>query len=259
MDIQLRDRVVMVTGGASGIGRACVDLLASEGANILIVDRNPDGAAAAEQLRNDGRQVSFVQADLTVEADVRMLAEAVEDLYGGLDSVIACAGISGPVGQNATDVSAEDWDRVMAVNVRGNFLLAKYCVPLLRDSAVASMVFLGSDSAFVAYEGMAPYTASKGAVVMLTKALAVDHPQIRFNCLCPGIVDTPMSRADLGFDDGFAGSGLPVIEPRQIAGHALFLASPVSAPVNGTTLIADFGYIARSAQPSLDFTASPST
>lgn len=259
MDMQLRDRVVLVTGGASGIGRACVDLLASEGAKVVIVDRNPYGATVAGQFHKSGHQVTFVQADLTIESDVQLLTEAVQDQYGRLDSVIACAGISGPVGQSATDVSAEDWDRVMAVNVRGNFLLAKYCVPILRESTVASMVFLGSDSAFVAFEGMAPYSASKGAVVMLTKALTVDHPQIRFNCLCPGVVDTPMSRTDLGLNDGFADSGLPVIKPLQIAGHALFLASPVSAPVNGTTLIADFGYIARSALPSLDFSTSSET
>ena len=253
MDMQLRDSVVMVTGGGSGIGRACVEVLLAEGASVLIVDRSQEGAALASQLRRTGHRVDFAQADVTVESEVRMAAQAVEDLYGRLDSVLACAGISGPVGQPAADVSVEDWDRVMAVNVRGNFLVAKHTVHLLSKSEISSMVFLGSDSALVAFEGMAPYSTSKGAVVMLTKSLTVDHPKVRFNCLCPGIVDTPMSRADLGHHQGFAGTGLPVMEPHQIARHAVFLASPVSAPINGTTLVSDFGYTARSALPTLDF------
>lgn len=253
MDMHLRDRVVMVTGGASGIGHACVEALLAEGGRVLIVDRDFGGAAVAEKLRSRGHAVDFAQADLSSEADVRMVARAAEDLYGRLDSVVACAGISGPVGVKASEVSVEDWDRVMAVNVRGNFLLAKHTVGLLQQSDVSTMVFIGSDSAIVAFEGMSAYCTSKGAVLMLTKSLSVDHPQIRFNCLCPGVVDTPMSRADLGRPEGFAGSGLPVIQPEQVARQAVFLASPVSAPINGTTLVSDFGYTARSALPSLDF------
>lgn len=91
---------------------------------------------------------------------------------------------------------------------------------------------------------------------MLMRSLSVDHPPIRFNCLCRGIVDTPMSRADLGRPHGFAGSSLPVLQPGQVASHAVFLASPVSAPINGTSIVSDLGYIARAALPPLD---SPST
>jgi NAD(P)-dependent dehydrogenase (short-subunit alcohol dehydrogenase family) len=126
-------------------------------------------------------------------------------------------------------------------------------MPHLERSAVASIVFLASDSAFVAFDGMGPYTASKGAVVALAKAFAVDHPTVRTNALCPGIVDTPMSRGDLGRPEGFDGSGLPVIPAAQLAKQALFLASPASAPMSGTTLVSDFGYLARSALGTLDF------
>lgn len=253
MDMKLQDAVVLVTGGGSGIGRACVEALVSEGAKVLIADHNPVSAAVAEQLTRNGYQVTFIRTEVTNESDVQRAVEAVKDGYGKLDAVIGCAGISGPVGSTVEDIHLEEWDRVMAVNVRGNFLVAKYALPLLRDSEIATLVFLASDSALVAFEGMTPYSTSKGAVVMLTKSLSVDHPQIRVNCLCPGVVDTPMSRKDLGRAEGFAGSGLPVMQPHQIAAHALFLASPVSAPINGTALISDFGYIARSAQPSLDF------
>ncbi len=179
---------------------------------------------------------------------------AAFDLHGRLDTVIGCAGISGPVGTPAAEVTVEDWDRVMAVNVRGNFLLAKHAIPAMSGSEVATIVLLASDAALVAFEGMTPYSASKGAVLMLTKSLSVDHPSVRVNCLCPGVVDTPMSRTDLGRPDGFEGSGLPVMRPEQLARHAAFLASPISAPINGTSLVSDFGYLARSAVPPLEFT-----
>jgi NAD(P)-dependent dehydrogenase (short-subunit alcohol dehydrogenase family) len=253
MDMRLRDRVVLVTGGASGIGQACVEAVTAEGGKVLLIDRDPEGSVIAGELTSRGHQVEFVQADITEEADVRRCIQAAYDRFGQLDAVIACAGISGPVGTPAVEVEVADWDKVMAVNVRGNFLLAKYAIPLLKHSDVAAMVFLASDSALVAFEGMAPYTASKGAVLMLTKALAVDHPQVRVNCLCPSVVDTPMSRSDMGRRDGFAGTGLPVVQPQQVAAHALFLASPVSAPINGTGIVADHGYLARSAQPALEF------
>jgi NAD(P)-dependent dehydrogenase (short-subunit alcohol dehydrogenase family) len=160
--------------------------------------------------------------DSTEESDVRhAVAEAVSS-WGHLDTVIGCAGISGPFGARLAEVSVEDWDRTQAVNVRGNFLLAKHSVAHLQTSDVATIVYLASDSAFVAVEGMAPYCASRGALVMLTKALAVDYPILRVNALCPGIVDTPMSRADLSLEDGFADTGLPVMSATQIAAHAVF-------------------------------------
>lgn len=253
VDMRLRDRVVLITGGASGIGRACVQAMLAEGAKVVIVDRDPGGAEVASDLRLHGHPVEFAQADITVETDIRRSVQKAKVCFGQLDTVIACAGISGPVGSTAVDISVEDWERVMAVNVRGNFLIAKHTLELLCESEVATIVFLASDAALVAFEGMSPYSASKGAVLMLTKSLSVDHPQVRVNCLCPGVVDTPMSRADLGCPEGFDGTGLPIMQAHQIAQHAVFLASPVSAPMNGTSLVSDVGYVARSALPALEF------
>ncbi|MDN3460759.1 SDR family oxidoreductase [Rhodococcus sp. APC 3903] len=255
MDLYLNDRVALVTGGASGIGRACVDALAAENARVLIVDQNLEGQAVADKLRALGKSVDFVHADITDESQVRRAVDHALGIFGRLDTVLGCAGISGPVGIRADRVSVDEWDRVMAVNVRGNFLLAKHTVSHLQSSDVGTIVFLASDSALVAFEGMAPYSTSKGAVLMLTRSLSVDHPRVRVNALCPGLVDTPMSRADLGRADGFAGSKLPVMSAQQLAGHALFLASPVSAPVNGTALVSDFGNLARSAVGALDFSS----
>lgn len=254
MDLHLKGRVALVTGAASGIGRACVDTLLAEGAHVVLVDLDSAGFRITEDLRKQGHQAHFVRADITDESDVERMISETRDTFGQLDSVVSCAGISGPVGTLAAHVSVADWDRVMAVNVKGNFLIAKHSIPLLARSDVGTIVFIASDSALVAFEGMSAYSTSKGAVLMLTKALAVDHSEIRVNCLCPGVVDTPMSRGDMSCPEGFAGGNLPVATPHQIAGHATFLASPVSAPINATSLVADFGYMGRSALPPLEFT-----
>ena len=255
MDLHLRGRVALVSGGASGIGRACVDALTAEDARVLIVDRSEEGKVVADVNRARGARVDFIQADVTDESEIRRAVDYAVGTFGGLDIVLGCAGISGPVGALATGVSVAEWDRVMAVNVRGNFLLAKHAVAHLQLSDVGTLVFLASDSALVAFEGMTPYSTSKGALLMLTRSLSVDHPPVRVNALCPGIVDTPMSRADLGYENGFAGTDLPVMSAHQIARHAMFLASPVSAPINGTALVSDFGYLARSAVGTLGFTS----
>lgn len=217
MNLRLNGRVALVFGGASGIGRCCVTALREEGASVVVADsRHPDGF--------DGTGDSptrWIPTDVTSEAGVRRCVD--------------------------------DWDRVMEVNVRGSFLLAKHVLPHLENSDVGTMVFIASDSAFVAFDGMGAYSTSKAALLMLTKAIAVEHPSVRANALYPGIVDTPMSRAALGRAEGFADSALPVADPRDIASHALFLASPVSAPINATSLVADFGYLARPAAGALDF------
>lgn len=253
MDLELTDRVALVTGGASGIGRACVAQLVAEGAKVAILDKNPAGRDVAAEFAEHGRDVTFVQCDISIESEVRTAFTSVIDNHARIDALLCCAGISGPVGATATDISAEDWDLVMGINVRGNFLAAKHALPALTESPIGAVMFVASDAALVAFEGMSPYCTSKGAVVMLAKSLSTDFPTVRFNCLCPGVVDTPMSRADLGFPDGFASTNLPVIQAEQIAKQAVFLVSPTSFPINGITLVSDFGYVARSSLPPLQF------
>ena len=253
MDLELAGRVAVVTGGASGIGRACVARLAEEGAMVVILDRDPVGQQIADRESAAGRDVSFIHCDVTVEQDVQVAAGRIIGNHGRIDGLVCSAGISGPVGAKVTQVSVAEWDRVMSVNVRGNFLVVKHSMAGLTESDAASVMFVASDAALVAFAGMAPYCSSKAALVMLAKSLSVDFPTVRFNCLCPGVVDTPMSRADLGCPDGFEGMALPVIDAEQLAKQAAFLVSPVSYPINATTLVSDFGYVARSALPDPEF------
>jgi NAD(P)-dependent dehydrogenase (short-subunit alcohol dehydrogenase family) len=167
--------------------------------------------------------------------------------------VICCAGVSGPVGTPAWEVDAAAFDDVMAVNVRGPFLVAKHARRhLLAADGPCAIVFVASDSALVAAPGMAPYCTSKGALLMLMRALSVDlaPDAIRVNCVCPSIVDTPMSRGDLERPAGFAGEPFPVIEAREVARHLIYLASPAAMSINATALVVDHGYLARSGFPA---------
>lgn len=250
-NLDLDGKVVLVTGAASGIGAAVACLAAEYGATPVLLDRDGDGVRArAAALRDHADTALAVAADVTDEASAASAAESALRRLGRLDAVVTCAGVSGPVGSRLEEVSLADWQRVFAVNVTGAYLTLKHTLPALRRSAQGSAVLVASDSALVAAPGMVPYCASKAAVVQLARALAVETAgQVRVNAVCPSIVDTPMSRGDLG-RTGFADAGYPVHRSEDVAEHILFLASHRAAGIHGTTLTVDFGYSARSAFPA---------
>ncbi|GAA4524032.1 SDR family NAD(P)-dependent oxidoreductase [Amycolatopsis samaneae] len=238
MRLDLAGKAVLVTGAASGIGLACARAFLAEGAQVGLVDRE-----SVPVLEGD---VMAVRADVTDEPKLAAAIATVARRFGGLDVVVGCAGISGPVGTPLAETTVEDFASVLAVNVTGQFLLAKHARPWL--SPGASVVFLASDSAFVCAPGMVPYCASKGAVVALTRALSVELDGVRVNCVCPSVVDTPMARGDLGpvLDD----PAFPVQAAEDVAQHVLYLASARSRTVDGQAVLADFGVSARSGFPA---------
>jgi NAD(P)-dependent dehydrogenase (short-subunit alcohol dehydrogenase family) len=253
MDLELAGKTMLVTGGASGIGKACVEAALRAGARVAILDRNVELAQALAH-EHANTDLVFLPCDVADERSVAAAVDAVAARFGGIDSLVACAGISGPVGKRVTDIAQDEWERVMAVNVRGVFLSAKHALPHLEARAGSTVVLVASDSSLFASAGMSAYCASKASALMLAKALCVDHPSVRVNSVCPSVVDTPMSRRDLGLETrGFAGTGIPAIAPADVARHVLFYASPVSAPANGTAAVLDFGYAVRSGFPEFAF------
>lgn len=248
MDLQLTGTTALITGAASGIGRATARALAAEGVRVALLDRDAKGLAETA----DGCPSAVTRlVDLTDEGAVRTAVDGALDALGRLDAVVCCAGISGPVGRGIEQTTLAEWNAVFAVNVTGAFLVLRQALPLLRAAPAASVVLLSSDSALVASPGMAPYAASKAALVQFARALSVDLADtgIRVNTVAPSIVDTPMSRGDLGAD-ALDHPAFPVQSAAEVAAHVTYLVSPRSRSVNGTTLVSDFGFSARSGFPA---------
>jgi NAD(P)-dependent dehydrogenase (short-subunit alcohol dehydrogenase family) len=250
----LTGKRVFITGGASGIGRATALLLAREGAAVAVVDlEEAGGQAVAQTIVNQGGQAIFVHCDVTQAVDCQRAVQRTVDELGGLDILFNNAGII----RRATviDTTEEEWDRVMAVNVKAIFLLSKYAIPIMEQAGGGTIVNTASGWGLVGGARAVSYCASKGAVVNMTRAMAIDHgPQnIRVNCICPGDTDTSMLRNEarqLGASDEMflaeaAGRPLGRIgRPGEIAQAVLYLASDASSFVTGATLVVDGGGLA---------------
>jgi NAD(P)-dependent dehydrogenase (short-subunit alcohol dehydrogenase family) len=250
----LTGKRALITGGASGIGRATALLFAREGAAVSVVDVNEAGGeAVAQMIVDEGGQALFVRCDVTQVADCERAVGQTVDKLGGLDILFNNAGLI----RRATviDTTEEEWNRVMAVNVKSVFLLSKYAIPVMAQAGGGVMINTASGWGLVGGRKAAAYCASKGAVVLLTKAMALDHGQqnIRVNCICPGDTDTPMLRNEarqLGeSDEDFLAEAAErplqrIGKPEDIAQAALYLASEASSFVTGTTLVVDGGGLA---------------
>jgi NAD(P)-dependent dehydrogenase (short-subunit alcohol dehydrogenase family) len=254
--MQLADKVALITGGASGIGRATALLFAREGAIVVIADLNAQaGQAVVNDITQAGGRGDYESADVTRATDCQRVVERTLREFGKIDILFNNAGII----RRATvlDLSEEDWDRVMAVNVKSIFLLSREVIPHMQKSGGGSIINTASGWGLTGGAKAAVYCASKGAVVLLTKAMAVDHgPQnIRVNCICPGDTDTGMLRSEaqqLGeANDQFLAEAAKrplgrVGTPDEIARAALYLASDASSFVTGSALVVDGGGLAGS-------------
>lgn len=251
---ELDGRVAIVTGAGSGIGRGVALLLASEGAAVIVFDR--DAAAAQEtagRVVADGGSAAACAGDVTVSDDCRRAVDEAVGRYGRLDIVVNSAGIIRRADVVAT--SEDEWDRVMDVNAKSIFLFGKHAVPVMAAAGGGSIVNIASGWGLKGGANAAAYCASKGAAVLLTRAMAIDHgPQdIRVNCVCPGDTDTPMLRDEarqLGQpDESFLAEAAarPLARlgtPRDMAQAVLFLVSDRSSWVTGAALVVDGGGLA---------------
>ncbi len=254
--MQLSGKVAAITGSASGIGRATALLFACEGATVVLGDVNADaGWRVADEIVQSGGRAFFEPVDVTQAADCRRLVERAIRESGRIDILFNNAGII----RRATvlDLSEDDWDRVMAVNVKSIYLLSREVIPHMQKGGGGAIINTASGWGLAGGAKAAVYCASKGAVVLLTKAMAIDHgPQkIRVNCICPGDTDTGMLREEalqLGEENSrFLAESAKrplgrVGTPEEIAQAALYLASDASSFVTGTALIVDGGGLAGS-------------
>jgi NAD(P)-dependent dehydrogenase (short-subunit alcohol dehydrogenase family) len=252
----LTGKIALITGAGSGIGRAAALLFAREGAAVAIADINQSAQAVAEEIIRSGGHAFFEPADVTQAIDCQRVVDRTLREFGGIHVLFNNVGIMRRA--SVTELSEQDWDRVMAVNVKSIFLMSRLVIPIMAEGGGGSIINTASGWGLAGGPRAAVYCASKGAVVLLTKAMAIDHgPQkIRVNCICPGDTDTGMLRDEarqLGArEDVFlaASARRPLGrlgKPEEIAQAALYLASDASSFVTGTALVVDGGGLAGSA------------
>lgn len=243
-----QDKVVLITGGTSGIGRATALAFAGEGAKVVVAGRREnEGAESVALVEQAGGQGLFVRADVSVEEDVAsMIAQTVE-AFGRLDFAFNNAGVfpePGPL----TEVTTETIDRILAVNVRGVALCMKHEIPAILTSGGGSIVNTASFLGIRPFPGTAIYNASKSAVIGLTRSAAVEFASqgVRVNVVCPGVIETPMNEAIRAEESGrdFLNGLQPMQRiglPEEVAGAVLYLCTPSARFVTGTTLSVDGG------------------
>jgi NAD(P)-dependent dehydrogenase (short-subunit alcohol dehydrogenase family) len=255
--LKLDNRVAIITGGNRGIGLATAKLFLEEGANVAITGRDAEaGAAALAGLYQEFEpsRTIFIQADVTVSADCERIVQETVNTFGKLNILFNNAGI---ILRNHTleQTSEDEWDAMMDTNVKSIFLLSRVALPHLREAGGGSIVNTSSYLGLVGAPGLPAYAASKGAVINLTRALALDHAKesIRVNCICPGSVDTDMiQKAWRAFGDVEEASRLwsakhplgRIATPQEIANLVLFLACDDSSFITGTAIPIDGGITA---------------
>ena len=248
--MRLADKVAMITGGASGIGQATALLFAKEGAKIVVADVNETGShETVDQIRSAGGKAISVLTDVTSAKDVEALVQSACNAYDKLDVLFTGAGIA--MRLPVVELPEEDWDRCIAINLKGIYLCCKYAIPEMIKNGEGAIISVSSIYGIVGSKNRAAYLASKGGVANLTRGMALDYAadNIRVNCICPGFTDTPLVRNIVKTQAEYQALAEQhpmsrLATPLDIAYGALYLASDEASFVTGIALPIDGGYTA---------------
>jgi NAD(P)-dependent dehydrogenase (short-subunit alcohol dehydrogenase family) len=253
MNIDLKGKVAIVTGGAMGIGEATARRLAGFRASVAIFDVDHDaGGRTADAIARNGAVCDFFPCNISARAEVSQAVEAVVSKYGGVDILVNNAGIQ--LYGDVVTTTEEDWDRLMGINLKGCFLVSKFVVPQMLKRGGGAIVIVGSVQSLSAVSNSVAYVTSKHGLLGLTRAMSLDYAKkgIRVNCVCPGTVDTPMLRwaASLAPDpeevirtcDRMHALGR-IGKAEEVADSIVYLASPMASFITGAALVVDGGML----------------
>ncbi len=241
--MRFKNKICLVSGGDSGIGKACSVRLAAEGGTVAVIARNEEaGNSIVNEIIKDGGKAFFKKVDVSNPDEVKLCVEEIRRDYNKIDVIVNDAAMM--TFKKITDLEVEEWDKVINVNLRSAFLFCKYSLPHMQNGAVVN---ISSVHAFETESTVLPYAASKGGIEAFTRGLSREYEpsQARFNCVAPGSVNTPMlwdnpkvKKGEEKIDDKKLG------QPEDIAAAVCFLASEEAKFINGTTLVADGGKLA---------------
>jgi NAD(P)-dependent dehydrogenase (short-subunit alcohol dehydrogenase family) len=255
--MRLKDKVALITGAASGIGQATALLFGQEGAKVMCADIDGEGAErVARQIADSGGEAASLQADVSQAADAERMVRETAERWGRLDVLVNNAGIYFVL--PLTQVPEEEWDRLMGINLKGVYLGCKYAIPQMVRQGKGAIVNTASIAGLRGFANWTTYCASKGGVVQLTKALAMEvaRMNVRVNAVCPGIIDTGMldqavamqgvGKAELAATIGESHPMGRIGQPEEVAAAILFLASDEASFITGVPLSVDGGLWAGS-------------
>jgi meso-butanediol dehydrogenase/(S,S)-butanediol dehydrogenase/diacetyl reductase len=247
----LKDKVAIVTGSGSGIGKATAEYFAQQGASVIVAERDEkSGQETAAAITNAGGKANFCHTDVSQAVQVAAAVQRAVDKFGGLDILVNNAAIQ--ILAKLADTSEADWDRTHSVNLKGVFFGCKYAIPVMQKAGGGSIVNIASVLGFVADPDLAAYCAAKGGVISLTKVAAITYgpDRIRVNCICPGDVETPLVQEYFDKDPDparlrneiYSKYALRrIASPLEIAQTAAFLASDQSSFITGSAIVVDGG------------------